>query len=144
MEIKASSASGSYGYMLQNHGRQAGTRMRFFPTPTESSATLALTAAATTALSATLTATGLTGYSGYFVVPTTPATAPVAPNGVRIQSVTSGTVATMTEPAYLTTTFNGQLVEPRCQLWYIRQKIPDQDDEIEKDVSLFNDMGAEF
>jgi hypothetical protein len=108
--------SGEYGYMLVNNDIRQGTRMRLYPTPTESSTTLSTTG--TVATTAVLSALGSTSgvAPGWFV-----SGASIA-SGTLVQTVDSGTQVTMSAEGLAasvgeTITFT----EPRLQVWYIRR-----------------------
>jgi hypothetical protein len=108
-----------YGYMLVNLDPRLGTRMRVFPTPTESSIvyTVANTGTCATTLgSPIVTMTDTTGLQlEYFVSGTG------VVDGTRIQSVDSPTQITMTENAVATgAAVSLTFTEPRILVWYIR------------------------
>lgn len=109
------SVQGEYGYMLVNNDVRSGTKLRMYPTPTESSSTLVTTG--TVAVSAVVTALASTSgvAPGWFVSGTGIA------DGTTVQSIDSATQVTLSTPALVagsgvTITF----AEPRVQIWYIR------------------------
>lgn len=107
--------AGEYGFMLINNDIRSGTKMRLYPTPTESSSVVTTTGdvAASTTLSGLASTVGVA--AGWFVSGTN------IPTGTLVQSVDSATQVTLSNSglgvsAGATITFT----EPKLQIWYIR------------------------
>jgi hypothetical protein len=190
-----SSQAGGYSYMLINNSQRGGTKLRFYPTPNETSSTYTETA---TVVDNSTTLQDLTTSSvqvGWFIESSTTGIEP----GTRVASIDTSNAITMTAIG----TIDGQrsitFTQPLLQIWYIRHAeipeadtdyidfpefwhfiaqhvlvnclkkelgnpriveeketlkelraqmietlsnmVPDQDDEIEKDLSIYEDMG---
>lgn len=114
--VLAVTTNGSYAYRFVNLDPRVGTKVRFFPTPAETSGSASTTgtlAASSTAVTAMGSTSGI--LPGWFVSGTGIAV------GTRVESITSATGLVLTDAAYtagagVTLSF----YEPRVQVWYIR------------------------
>lgn len=108
---------GNYGYMLVNNDTRSGTKIRLFPTPTESSNSVSTTGNISTAN--TLTNLGSTAgiSSAWFISSSNVNIA----KQTLVQSVDSATQVSMsTNGLGVATGASITFIEPRVQLWYIR------------------------
>jgi len=108
---------GNYGYMLVNNDTRSGTKLRLFPTPTESSGVISTNADIST--SNVLLNMGTTvGIAPSWFISSTNAN---MPKQVLVQSVNSEFDITMsTNGLGSSPGASITLIEPRVQLWYIR------------------------
>lgn len=115
--------NGEYGYMLVNNDIRSGTKIRLYPSPTESSSVVTTTGnvAASSVLSGLASTSGVA--AGWFVSGTN------IPTGALVQSVDSATQVTLSSDGLGTSTgATITFTEPKFQVWFIRNvDIPDAD-----------------
>lgn len=113
----ATSSASLWEYGLYNNDVRTGTKLRIYPTPTESSTVTSVTGTLTSGSRVITSMSSTSGISKHDFVSGTS-----IPAGARVESVDSATQVTLTDAAISSAT--GQTLtftEDRMTLWYIRK-----------------------